>query len=44
MEIVLIVFLAVAMGITGIGFFYEPEKPKQKLPDWVVVADDGDDE
>lgn len=44
MEIFLISFLAVAVGLTGIGLFYEPEKPKQKLPDYVVMADDGEDE
>lgn len=44
MVIAVIVLLAVGAGLCMFGMCYEPEKPKKKLPDWVVAADDGDDE
>lgn len=45
MEIASIVFLVCGMGLILVGVAYAEEtKPKQKLPDYVVVADDGDDE
>lgn len=44
MEIVLIVFITLGIGLTVAGLCYEPEKPKKKLPDYVVMADDGSDE
>lgn len=45
MEIAFIVFLVCGFGLMFAGLAYgEDNKPKQKLPDYVVVADDGDDE
>lgn len=45
MEIALIVFLACGAGLMFAGLVYdEDNKPKRKLPDYVVVADDGDDD
>lgn len=44
MEIALIVFLACGAGLMFAGLVYDEDKPKRKLPDYVVVADDGDDD
>lgn len=45
MEIAFIVFLVCGFGLTFCGLAYDKEaKPNKKLPDYVVVADYGDDE
>lgn len=45
MEIALFVFLTCGFGLILGGLAYAEEtKPNKKLPDYVVVADDGDDE
>lgn len=43
------VLIVIGIIILGFGFFftglyYEPKKSKKKFPDYVVIADDGDDE
>ena len=43
------VLIVIGIIILGFGFFfaglyYGPEKSKKKLPDYVVMADDGSDE
>lgn len=44
MEVAIIVLFVMGIGLFCAGLFYEKPKKQTKAPDYVVMADDGDDE